>query len=245
MSVLGVIGGSGFYHFPELAHQELVSVETNYGVVNAIAKGRAEEKEAYFLPRHGTQHSTPPHKINYRANIAALKKLGVTHIIAFNASGGISEQFAPGKLVIPDQIIDYTHGRAHTFFDGFDNHLPHIEFAQPFATNLRKALISTLANGAQAYVPTGTYGCTQGPRLETAAEIIKLKNDGCDLVGMTIMPEAALAREKEIAYASINLIVNWAAGVEDEDFSLDNILALLNSSVPKIRELILKTVRFF
>lgn len=244
MKTLGVIGGSGFYEFPELENISTHSLETEYGRVESVVEGFLEQKRILFLARHGTLHNIPPHKVNYRANIQALYQLGVSDIIGINASGGIGEYCSPGTFVIPDQIIDYTYGREHTFFDGFKQMLEHVDFTDPFDNTLRNNLINIVSSSQVSFLDYGTYACTQGPRLETRAEINKLRNDGCDLVGMTMMPESALAREKAIPYASLSLIVNWAAGVSEELISLNNIMALLKSSVPQIRDILLKTVRF-
>lgn len=242
MSVIGVIGGSGFYEFPELSQQKKISIETPYGNVDSITQGRLNNVDVFFVPRHGSAHNIPPHKVNYRANIDAFSRLGVESIIAFNATGGIGEKFGPGRFVIPDQVIDYTYGREHTFYDGENESLAHIEFATPFNEKLRAALKQGATESDIDFQFGGTYGCTQGPRLETSAEIKKLQKDGCDLVGMTLMPEAALAREHDLAYASLSLIVNWCSGLSDEVISLDKIMAQLESSIPKIREVILKTI---
>lgn len=242
MTVVGVIGGSGFYKFPELEDQKIISVETPYGCVESITQGRVNQVSVFFLARHGMSHQTPPHKVNYRANIDAFARLGVDKVIAFNATGGINNAFSPGTFVVPDQIIDYSYGREHTFYDGGNESLAHIEFATPFNQDLCELLKqAALASEVETQFG-GTYGCTQGPRLETAAEIKKLQKDGCDLVGMTLMPEAGLAREHDLAYASLSLIVNWCAGVSDGVISLDKIMARLDSSIPKIREVILKTI---
>ncbi|MFL0799621.1 MAG: S-methyl-5'-thioinosine phosphorylase [Agarilytica sp.] len=242
MAVIAVIGGSGFYNFPELENQKVVSVETPYGVVDDIVKGVWKQTPVLYLPRHGGQHRIPPHKVNYRANISALATLGAEKVVAFNATGGIGESFSPGTFVVPDQIIDYSYGRSHTFFEGDDELLSHIDFTFPFEEVMRQDLLESLRYNGVPFYDGGTYGCTQGPRLESAAEVKKLRNDGCDLVGMTLMPEAALAREKELAYVSLSFIVNWCAGVRDEVISLDKIMARLESSVPKIREVILKMI---
>jgi len=264
MKTIGVIGGSGFYQFPGLRDMSVDNVDTAYGSVESVCQGflsstsygapnsapvdveklQADDIRIVFLPRHGANHHTPPHKVNYRANIEALHQLGADKIFAFGATGGISEKCKPGSIVVPDQIIDYTHGRAQTFFDGFSTSLEHIDFTFPFDESLRELLIKNLQGSDFNVVTTGTCACTQGPRLETKAEIEKLKKDGCDIVGMTLMPEAALARERGMAYVSLSLVVNWAAGVSDEAISLNNIMALLESSVPKIREVMLKTIMF-
>ncbi len=240
-SAMGVIGGSGLYEFPELTNIVRKSHSTAYGAVDAVIQGEYEGKRIYFIPRHGLAHNIPPHKVNYRANVQALYELGVDKIVAFNATGGIGDAFYPGRLIIPDQVVDYSYGRDHTFFDGEVDELSHIEFASPFDENVRLLLQRSMESLGLDFYVGGTYGCTQGPRLETAAEILKLQKDGCDVVGMTAMPEAALARERRIPYASLTLVVNWCAGLRDEVISLDKIMARLDSSVPKIREVILKT----
>lgn len=243
--MLAFIGGSGFYDFPELERVRSIGpVQTPFGEVEDISEGFHNNRRLIFLPRHGGTHKIPPHKINYRANIAALSVLGVDRIVAFNACGGISENFSPGTVVLPDQIIDYTWGRGHTFFDDFEGNgedSTHIEFGFPFSQDLREKVAGVLQKSDVPYLLGGTYGCTQGPRLETNAEIVRLSRDGCDLVGMTVMPEAALAREKGIAYASLSLVVNWAAGVDATPVTLDQIMACIEQSLPKIRKLMIKT----
>ena len=163
------------------------------------------------MPRHGDGHALPPHRINYRANIAALREAGVTDILAVTAVGGISAEAAPGSIVVPDQLIDYTWGRDHTLYDGLNGTLDHVDFSQPYTERLRRLLIDQMTDGE--LVGAGVYGATQGPRLESAAEITRMARDGCTIVGMTGMPEAALAREAGMAYATVSLVVNWAAGV--------------------------------
>ncbi len=168
--------------------------------------------EVVFLNRHGHSHHLAPHQINYRANMFALKILEVTHIIAVTAVGGITENMPPMKWVVPDQIIDYTYGRMQTYNDGNESEVKHIDFSYPFDDFLRDKLITALDKKSCAYEKQATYGVTQGPRLETIAEIKRMQRDGCDIVGMTAMPEAALARELEMDYATLSLVVNWAAG---------------------------------
>ncbi len=239
---IGVIGGSGFYDWPELSEQRTRTVETPYGTVAGVVEGRLAQHELVFISRHGANHTTPPHKVNYRANIYAMAALGVTRVIAVNATGGITPPCAPGNVVIPDQVIDYSYGREHTFSDGDTAPLQHVDFTTPFDEKLRQTLKNSCESQLLTVAYGGTYGCTQGPRLESAAEIKKMHNDGCDLVGMTLMPEAALAREQKIDYASLCLVVNWCAGVCDEVISMDKIMARLDSFVPEIREVILKTL---
>ena len=168
--------------------------------------------EVVFLNRHGHSHHLAPHQINYRANMFALKRLEVTHIIAVTAVGGITENMSPMKWVVPDQVIDYTYGRMQTYNDGNESEVKHIDFSYPFDGFLRDKLITALDKESCVYERQATYGVTQGPRLETIAEIKRMQRDGCDIVGMTAMPEATLARELEMNYATLSLVVNWAAG---------------------------------
>lgn len=248
MQTIGIIGGSGLYHFPELSDAYETEQENKYGRVEGITLGKLAKKNIVFFPRHGKSHSVPPHKINYRAIIQAFDDLQVEGILALNAVGGIGADNAPGSFVIPDQIIDYTHGREHTFFDGTLEKIAHVDFTYPFDTQLSNALHSGLKMAANdfnlSFHRGATYACTQGPRLESAAEIKKLRNDHCDLVGMTMMPEAVLAREKNIKYASLCFVVNWAAGINEEVISMENIMALLNSSVPRIRKIFCNSISF-
>lgn len=237
MARLGIIGGSGFYSFPEMENTRTESVSTPYGEV-VVQLGSVGELSVAFIARHGEQHKTLPHKVNYRANIAALAAVGVGRIIALNAVGSISTEHAPDTFTVPDQIIDYTYGRAHTFADEESGLNQHVDFSFPFDAQLRLQLLEVLEEKGFAYTAQGVYACTQGPRLETAAEIRRLAKDGCEIVGMTMMPEAALAREKNIRYASICLCVNWAAGVSDEEISMDDIVARLNKFNTKLRELL-------
>lgn len=231
-----VIGGTGLA-LPEIFSSfSKRNIATPYGEVE-LYQGQYEKHELVYLRRHGAEHSIPPHKINYRANIAALKQLQVTHIVASNAVGGIAKDTGPGVMIIPDQIIDYSWGREHTFFDSFSEDIKHIDFTFPYDDALRKKLIACLSEFDGDFVTSGCYGCMQGPRLETAAEIKRLKQDGCTLVGMTGMPEAALARELDIAYASICFSVNWAAGIT-ESISMSEIEKNARLCVNKIEEVL-------
>jgi len=190
-----IIGGSGLYHFEGLEILEQKKIKTPFGEPSdAITTGVLAGKTIYFLPRHGSGHHLPPHKVNYRANIYALKSImGVKHVIAVNAVGGVVKNLVAGDIVIPDQIIDYTYDREHTFSDGIENpvvsgKVEHIDFTEPFHASLRKSIITAAHKISLTVITQGVYGCTQGPRLETAAEIKRLANDGCTLVGMTAMP---------------------------------------------------------
>jgi 5'-methylthioinosine phosphorylase len=237
-----VIGGSGLYSLDENFRVESrKKLNTPYGDVSAeLASGELNGTPIIFLPRHGTSHQIPPHKINYRANLWALHELGVNQVIAVNAVGGID--FGPHSLVLPDQIIDYTSGRAHTYFDGEAAEVGHIDFTYPYSEAVREKII--LASQVEKIFlnTAGTYGCTNGPRLETSAEIVKMKRDGCNIIGMTGMPEAALARELEIEYASISLVVNWCAGIENSILHMDEIRQTLERGMKSVVQLINSTL---
>jgi len=213
LSDVAIIGGTGLAHLPGLEVRRREVVHTPFGEPSGpLTHGLLAGREAVFLARHGYGHTIPPHRINYRANLWALAHVGVQRVIAVAAVGGITDAMAPGSLVIPDQIIDYTWGRPGTYVEEFDGAVHHIDFTDPYDADLRAALIAAAGPAGVAVIPTGTYAATQGPRLETAAEVLRLEADGCHLVGMTGMPEAALARELELAYACCAVVVNRAAG---------------------------------
>ncbi len=210
---LAVIGGTGLYNFPGLQNVQKHSVDTPYGAASdAITLGELNGKRVAFLARHAAGHSIPPHRINYRANLWALHRLGAKRVLGINAVGGIRDDMGPRVLVVPDQIIDYTHGRLSSFCDVDGAKVEHVDFTEPYSARLRADLLAAATRGGIRIVDGGCYGATQGPRLETRTEITRMRRDGCDLVGMTGMPEAALARELGIDYACLALIANWAAG---------------------------------
>ena len=234
---LGIIAGTGALDLFEILEER--PVETRWGAPSAVpARICLAGQSAWLLARHGRPHRIPPHRVDYRANIAALAELGVTEIVAINAVGSIARGLRPGDLVVPDQLIDYTSGRVQTFSDSPDEPLMHIEFAEPFSANVRQALLTA---GARAQIPVhdgGCYGVTQGPRLETTAEIARLAGDGCTLVGMTAMPEAALAREAELEYASLCVVANPGAGLTDEPISIDEIHSVLADAMDRVAALL-------
>lgn len=221
-----VVGGTGLYRLASLDDISRHELDTPYGRPSgAIVSGQLGGRRTLFLARHGEGHSLAPHEINYRANLWALRELGAQRIVAINAVGGISEQMAPRVLAIPDDLIDYTWGRAHTYYENAGK-VEHVDLGNPYDTALRRALLDAARQAGVDVVDGGVYGATQGPRLETPAEIRRMARDGCDLVGMTGMPEAALARELGVAYASIALVANWAAGCGDQaEITLDEVLA--------------------
>lgn len=210
---IGIIGGTGLGRLPELAQAQRIDCSTPYGVPSsAIALGELEGHPVAFLARHGVPHRIAPHRVNYRANIDALRQLGVREIIALNAVGGIADWAAPGVLAATDQLIDYTHGRLSSFSDLEGVAVVHSDFSDPYTESLRRALLQAGADLGLAVHDGGVMAVTQGPRLETRAEIEKLRRDGADLVGMTASPEAPLAREAGIDYAGLAVVANWAAG---------------------------------
>lgn len=228
--MLAIIGGTGLAGLAnlEITHRQVM--RTPYGEPSGtLTFGKIGAHEIVFLARHGAGHRLPPHEINYRANIWALAQQNVKRIIAVASVGGIRADLVPGSIMVPDQIIDYTHNRKHTFFEGGDKPVVHIDFTDPYSTPLRDHLVQAAAAAGIAVSDGGTYACTQGPRLETAAEIRRLERDGGDVVGMTGMPEAALAREMGIAYACVAVVANYAAGKGDSAHSID--LAHANSIV--------------
>ena len=236
---LAIIGGTGLTQFSGLEIINEIDLDTPYGKPStSIIIGKYHDKEVLFLPRHGQPHTIPPHKVNYRANIWALNELGIKEIIAVNAVGGITAAMAPCHIVIPDQLIDYTHSRIDTFHEDDLEEVIHIDFTEPYSASIRKKLIGAAAQNNINMSTTATYGVTQGPRLETAAEVKRLEKDGCDIVGMTSMPEASLARELEIDYACCALVVNWAAGKTADIITMEIIEANLKLGMSKIHQLI-------
>jgi 5'-deoxy-5'-methylthioadenosine phosphorylase len=237
VSLLAVIGGTGLSHLEnlEMGHRQVVA--TPWGEPSApVLFGELAGRRAAFLPRHGRGHTIAPHEVNYRANLWALKEVGATSVVAVNAVGGIREDLGPGRLCVPDQVIDYTWGRGHTFFEGTDQPVQHADFTHPYAESVRRRLLAAGARARLDVVDGGTYGATQGPRLESAAEIRRMARDGCDMVGMTGMPEAALARELELEYACCAVVVNRAAGLgEDILAELDR---YLDEGIRSVRRLL-------
>lgn len=240
MGQTAIIGGSGFAAaLPELEVEGRRTVETSFGAPSgALVQGCLAGQPVVFLARHGDGHRLPPHKVNYRANIQALYDAGVDRIIALAAVGGITEGFGPLTLCVPDQIVDYTHGRECTFHDGTADEVVHIDFSYPFSPSIRSLLLHAARDSGVAAVDGATYAVTQGPRLETAAEILRLERDGCDIVGMTLMPEAALARERGIDYGCLAFVVNWAAGKGEGEIGMDEIRLNLDRCQSMVRRLL-------
>lgn len=232
---LAIIGGTGLYRLTAFEDVERRTVDTPFGATSdAIVDGMLAGRRVLFLARHGEKHALAPHEINYRANLWALKALGATRVLAVNSVGGIGERMGPRVLAVPDQLVDYTWGRAHTYF-GDGNVVDHVDMSWPYDRALRADVLAAAVEANVPVVDGGTYGATQGPRLETAAEIRRLARDGCDLVGMTGMPEAGLARELGLAYACVAVVANWAAGCGDEaEITLADVLANMDIATAQL-----------
>jgi 5'-methylthioinosine phosphorylase len=239
MVEIAIIGGTGLLSLDGLEILRQESIATEYGAPSSpITIGELAGQSIAFLPRHGAQHTIPPHKVNYRANLQALNQLGVKTIIAVAAVGGIQSHLGPAVVVIPDQIIDYTWSREQTFFSDDLSHVTHIDFTYPYTMELREKILLASQKAGVDVVNGGVYAATQGPRLETAKEIDRLESDGCNVVGMTGMPEASLARELDIDYASINVVANYAAGRSDSLISMAEIEASLVEGMGKVKKIL-------
>ena len=236
---LAIIGGSGLTSLDGLELTRELDCDTPYGKPSAkLVCGKLAGKEVIFLARHGNPHNIPPHLVNYRANLWALKDQGVQCVIGVNAVGGITGEMHPQRIVVPDQIVDYTWSRKHTYFEEGLDTVTHVDFTHPYSDSLRQVIIAAAETLDLDFIAGGTYGATQGPRLESAAEIRRMQKDGCNIVGMTGMPEAGLARELALEYASISLVVNWAAGVHDETITMEMIEQHLDRGMGQVLQLL-------
>jgi len=243
--MLAIIGGSGLTQLANLEVTHRQVVRTPFGEPSgAFTFGKIRGREVIFLARHGDEHTIPPHEINYCANVWALHSQRVTDVVAVASVGGIRADLAPGTLAVPDQIIDYTHGRKFTFFAAADGSVTHIDFTHPYCEKLRQRLFGAAELAGETIMSGGTYAATQGPRLETAAEINRLERDGADMVGMTGMPEAALAREMGLNYAAIAVVVNHAAGrgSSTRGVSFEDISAVSQQAMARVRNILEKLV---
>ncbi len=226
---LAIIGGTGLYQLAGLQDVETQQPVTPYGALSGPVRiGTLAGRRVAFLARHGEGHSLPPHRVNYRANLAALQSLGAARVLAMNTVGGITEGFGPRVLACPEQLIDYTWGRVSTFCEEQGTEVLHVDLGDPYTPSLRREILDAARATGLAVVDGGCHGVTQGPRLETRAEIARMRRDGCDLVGMTGMPEAGLARELGLEYACLAIVANWAAGAgpdPDATITLEEVLA--------------------
>lgn len=239
--VLAIIGGSGLGRLEGLKDARRKGVRTPYGSPSArLTLGRIGRRDIVFLARHGDGHTIAPHEVNYRANLWALKKAGAAEVVSVATVGGINASRVPGALVIPHQIIDYTSGRRSTYYEGKGKPVQHIDLTEPYSRALRGRLLAAAKACGEAIADKGVYAATQGPRLETAAEIDRLGRDGADVVGMTAMPEAALAREIGLEYATIAVVANYAAGRGESEHAIPmgKIAAVLDEAMARVRHII-------
>ena len=243
MAELAIIGGTGLTSINDLEITGREMMTTPFGEPSGpLVHGELYGHEVMFLPRHGSGHTIPPHKVNYRANIWALREAGAKSVIAVNAVGAIQSDMQPASLVIPDQIVDYTWSRTNTFFEEGLSKVVHIDFTDPYCEGMRSKIIAAAEEINLTLCNSATYAAMQGPRLETAAEINKLESDACHIVGMTGMPETALARELELCYACIAVVANMAAGRGDGEITMSEIERHLASGMDNVKKLIRQTV---
>jgi 5'-methylthioinosine phosphorylase len=241
--MLAIIGGSGLTQLSSLEVGRQKVMRTPYGEPSgALTFGRIGACDVIFLARHGYGHTIPPHEVNYRANLWALREAGAASIVSVASVGGIRNDIWPGTLVLPHQVIDYTWGRASTFFEGPGQPVNHIDFTEPYSRAVREQLLEAAGAIGERIMDGAVYAATQGPRLETAAEINRLQRDGADIVGMTGMPEASLAREIGLEYAAIAVVANYAAGRGDSEHAvpLGKIQAVLDEAMGRVRRVIAK-----
>ncbi|MHB1279809.1 MAG: S-methyl-5'-thioinosine phosphorylase [Acidithiobacillus sp.] len=239
MGVVGIIGGSGLTRLKNLQIRNRRVIRTPFGETSGpLTFGQLGGQAVVFIARHGYGHTIPPHRVNYRANIWALHHVGVTHVIAVAAVGGITAAMQSGVLCLPDQMIDYTSGRPSTFFEGGESMVVHIDFSEPYCQRVRERLLQAAGSADIVVIDGGTYAATQGPRLETIAEIRRIERDGGDVVGMTGAPEAVLAREIGLCYAPLSLVVNPAAGKSAEPITMEAIDAVMHEGMGRVRKVL-------
>jgi 5'-methylthioinosine phosphorylase len=234
---LALVGGTGLTELDE--NVKSISVDTPYGAPSApIREVHSGPVRLLFLPRHGNPHRFPPHCVNYQANIWALREVGADHVLAVSAVGGVCEPYGPATIAVPDQLIDYTWGRNHTFCDSEHVELEHVDFTRPYEGPLRRTLLKAARDASIDVVDGGCIGVFQGPRLESSAEVEKARRDGCHMAGMTSLPEAGLAREIGLDYAGLAVVSNWGAGVTGEPLSEDDIAETLKEPMMSVRALV-------
>jgi 5'-methylthioadenosine phosphorylase len=238
---LAIIGGTGFYDPQLLKGAKEVLVETAYGGAYVLV-GEYEGIPIAFLTRHGKNHELPPHRINYRANVAALKKLGITRVLSSAAVGSLKENLSPGTLVIVDQFIDMTKSREHTFYDGEARKVVHTDFTEPYCPQLRGQLKKVLADKKIPFAGEGTYLCTEGPRYESPGEIKAFALWGADVVGMTNLPEVTLAREAGLCYSNLSLVTNYAAGISPHPLTHKEVAEMVDKKISLLRNIFLETL---
>jgi 5'-methylthioadenosine phosphorylase len=238
---VAIIGGTGVYNQSLMEEPQTVTVNTRYGSID-LQQGRYKGQVVYFLARHGAAHTVPPHLVNYRANIAALRRLGVDAVIATAAVGTMRRDITPGSRVLIDQFIDFTRNRPQTFFDGTGGQVVHVDLTEPYCPEVRAALLRAAAACGQELIDGGCYVCSAGPRFETPAEIKMMAGWGGDLVGMTNVPEVILAREAGLCYAAIALVTNYAAGISETPLSHEEVLAAMSRDKKSLEQLLMAGV---
>ncbi len=238
---IAVIGGTGVYDPALLSDVREEEVVTPYGTA-ILTAGRYGGKEVAFLPRHGAGHTVPPHLINYRANLWALKMLGVRCVLATSAVGSLNRAMQPGELVALNQFLDFTKSRAATFFEGGPAGVVHVDYTDPYCPALREILLQAAEAEGLLIHPRGCYVCTEGPRYETPAEIRAFQTLGGDLVGMTSVPEVVLAREAEMCYAGVALVTNWAAGLAGTKLTHQEVVSLMEANLARLRRLLARAI---
>ena len=236
--MIGIIGGSGLYEMEGFITKDIKNVATPFGSPSDFYRlGRISGRDVIFLPRHGAKHTVPPHRINYRANVWGFRELGAERILSISATGGINPELSPGTIVVPDQIIDATSGRDATFFEGEEGVFP-VDLTEPYCLELRESLFASGEKAGIGLVKSGTYICTNGPRLETRAEIRFFSQMGADIVGMTAMPEASLAREAGLCYAGISVVTNHAAGLKEEKLTATEVIEVMGKTILRLKILL-------
>jgi len=242
MADFAIIGGTGVYDPALLDNAERTVIETQYGTSEATV-GTYQGQEIVFMPRHGYGHSIPPHKINYRANIAALQQLGVKHVFATAAVGSLQTQYAPGSLVVVDDFLDFTKSRPTTFFES--NRVVHVDVSDPYCQRLRRHLEYTANANGIAIHPSGTYVCTEGPRFESPAEVRLYQRFGGAVVGMTSVPEVVLAKEAELCYAAVCMVTNYGAGISETPLTHEEVVDEMAKNVHLLRQLFFAAIASF
>lgn len=242
LAEIAVIGGSGVYSFPGVKSRKQVSVSTPYGKVSGVVLGKLRGRKIAFIPRHGRGHTVPPHRINYRANLWALKKLGVIRVLATTASGSLNLRMKPGELVLLTQFLDFTKSRPLTFYEGGKTGVVHVDMTEPYCPELRKVISKVARRLGIKLHAKATYACMEGPRFETPAEIVALRKLGADLVGMTNIPECVLAREVGICYAAVGIVTNYAAGLSKSPLSHAEVLRLMKQNIGRTQKLLFESI---
>lgn len=239
---IAIIGGSGVYSLDSIHNPESEKVDTPYGNSPEIILGELGEGKVAFMPRHGEGHGTPPHKVNYRANLWGLKELGVKRIFATTAVGSLNPEVEPGEFVLLDQFLDFTKSRPLSFYEGGEDGVIHIDVTEPYCPELRDVLIETAEELGISLHSTGTYVCTEGPRYETAAEIQMFNQLGGDVVGMTNVPESVLARELEMCYSTVSVVTNFGAGISEEKLTPGEVAEIMDRNIDRVKDLIYSAI---